>query len=108
MPYSRATTAPWEFEPPISITSPPAVKNSCGHRLRLRPIGQQQPRNVSPLEFLLVRLSSLDDERSQVVAGQSTTGITQVEEENVVDLVDHSGGSKLPPDRLEMLTHRRQ
>lgn len=28
MPYSRATTAPCEFEPPISITSPPAVRNS--------------------------------------------------------------------------------
>ena len=28
MPYSRATTAPWELAPPISITSPPAVRNS--------------------------------------------------------------------------------
>ena len=28
MPYSRATTAPWLLAPPISITSPPAVRNS--------------------------------------------------------------------------------
>ena len=28
MPYSRATTAPCEFDPPISITRPPAVRNS--------------------------------------------------------------------------------
>src|SRR5215211_6844766 len=31
MPYSRATTAPWELAPPISMTSPPAVRNRGVH-----------------------------------------------------------------------------
>src|SRR5207253_9385959 len=31
MPYSRATTAPCEFAPPISMTRPPAVRNSGVH-----------------------------------------------------------------------------
>src|SRR5215510_5602307 len=37
MPYSRATTAPCDIIPPISITSPPAVRKSGVHRSGVDP-----------------------------------------------------------------------
>ena len=60
---------------------------------------------MASLEFLLVRLPAFSDLVPQVFAGQAATGVTQVEEEDIVDLIDRVGGSELLADRLQLLAH---
>ena len=61
---------------------------------------------MTAFQLLLVRCPALHDQRPQVLARQAPAGVTQVEEEDIVDLVDHPCGSQLPPDGLQMLSHR--
>ena len=60
---------------------------------------------MPPLQLLLVRLTPLHDQRSQVFAGQTPAGVAQVEEEDIVDLIDHVRDGELAPDLLQMLAH---
>ena len=61
---------------------------------------------MASLQLLLVRLSPLRDQRPQVFAGQTTADLAQVEEEDIINLTDCLCGSELPPDRLQVLSHR--
>src|SRR5215211_9014040 len=61
---------------------------------------------MAPLQFLLIRLSALRDQRSHVLTGKSPAGVSQIEEEDIVSLIDRLCVSKCAPDRLEMLPHR--
>ena len=60
---------------------------------------------MPPLQLLLVRLAPLGDQRPQVFAGQTPAGVTQVEEEDIVNLIDPPCGSELAPDLLQLFTH---
>src|SRR6187200_2642797 len=60
---------------------------------------------MTPLQLLLVRLPPLRNQCSQVLACQPSSSVAQIEEEHVVDLIDHMVGSELVADRLQMCPH---